>query len=153
MGAGEGKKKKTRNFGPPAFGPHPSSPHAAVPDPSRPHPWGLTFSRSGQHSSGPPTLRAPIPPGSTLRPPLPSSGGPPGLTLFLGLGPYVPHFYHVAHLFFCVIFNCFFFLSFSFLKISLFVFLLFFSKKYFSKILIFSSWGGGGGRGQTQNPN
>ena len=44
------REKKARNFGAPAFGPHPSDPH----------PWGL---------GPPPTLRAPIPPGSTLRPP------------------------------------------------------------------------------------
>ena len=57
-----------------------------------------------------PTLRAHIPPGSTLRPSSVRGGGPPGLHFFW-VWAYVPHFYHVAHLFFLCIFNCFYFLA------------------------------------------
>ena len=53
----------------------------------------LTFSRSGPHSSGPRPF-GPLPFERRLsRPPL-----------FLGLGSYVPHFYHVARLFFLCVF-------------------------------------------------
>ena len=79
-----------------------------------------------------PTLRAPL--GPTLRPP-PFGRRPSGPPLFLGLSPSVPHFYHVAHLFFFVIFNCFCFLSFwifLFFEIfAVFVFVGFFLKNTF----------------------
>ena len=78
------ERQKTRNFGPPAFGPPPFEP---------PRCGALTFSRSVPHPSGPHP--------SGLHP---SGGGPPGPHFFLCLGTYVPHFYHVAHLFFLCIF-------------------------------------------------
>ena len=81
--------------------------------------------------------------------------------LFLVLGPYVPHFYHVAHL---LIFCAFLIVSISchFLNFSLFLFLsVFFPKKTFVVFFCFlnfffnfSSWGGGGeGGGGGANPN
>ena len=113
----------------------------------------LTFSRSGPHPSGPPTLRAPVPLGSALRPPPPFERRPSGPPLFLGLGPNVPHFYHVAHLFFfCAFFNCFLFLV-IFLKISLFFFLFFFFSKKKTFFLHFSFFQVGEEGGREANPN
>ena len=66
---GREMEKKARNFGPPAFGPPPFEPPRCGATLRTPTLGALTFSRSGPHPSGPPTLQAPIPPGSTLRPP------------------------------------------------------------------------------------
>ena len=89
--------------------------------------------------------------------PPPFGRRPSGPPLFLGLGPYVPHFYHVAHFFcaFLIVSISRHFDFFFFLKISLFLFLLvfFFLKKrtflFFLHFSFCSSWGGGG----WANPN
>ena len=98
MGAGEGKKNAKfwapRLPAPTLRAPTLRCPTLQAPTLRTPTLGALTFSRSGPHQSGPPTLRAPPP--FERRP-----SGPP---LFLDLGPYVPHFYHVADLFFFCLF-------------------------------------------------
>ena len=125
-GAGEGKKREIS--GSPPSGPHLSGSH-----PSSPNPWGPNFfclcpTPLGSPPFAPPLLRAP-PSGPH------HSGGGLRASTFSGFGPDVPHFYHVAHLFFFCAFlivsiSCHFLIFFK--KFSLFLLLFFFfSKKNF----------------------
>ena len=153
MGAGDGKKREI--LGSPLSGPHLSSPHTAGPHTSGPHssspnPWVPNFF-SGPHPSGSTLLWAPPfgPPAFGRR-----LSGPP---LFLGLGHYVPHFYHVAHLFlFCdfliVSISCHFWEKFS---LFLFLLLFFFFENFlnnFKTFFIFQVGVEGEGRGANKNP-